>query len=53
MAPPGSKGALDKEMTGMTAARPEPLFHWFIPIDGDGARLGTMHGPSSHRISTI
>ena len=25
----------------MTAARPEPLFHWFIPIDGDGARLGT------------
>ena len=26
----------------MTAARPEPLFHWFIPIDGDGTRLGTM-----------
>ena len=26
----------------MTAARSEPLFHWFIPIDGDGARLGTM-----------
>ena len=25
----------------MTAARPEPLFHWFIPIDGDGTRLGT------------
>ena len=25
----------------MTEARPEPLFHWFIPIDGDGARLGT------------
>ena len=25
----------------MTAARPEPLFHWFIPIDGDGVRLGT------------
>ena len=26
----------------MTAARPDPLFHWFIPIDGDGTRLGTM-----------
>ena len=26
----------------MTAARPEPLFHWFIPIDGDGTRLGTI-----------
>ena len=25
----------------MKAARPEPLFHWFIPIDGDGSRLGT------------
>lgn len=25
----------------MTAARPQPLFHWFIPIDGDGVRLGT------------
>ena len=25
----------------MTAARPEPLFHWFIPIDGDGVQLGT------------
>ena len=25
----------------MTAARPEPLFHWFVPIDGDGVRLGT------------
>ncbi len=25
----------------MMATRPEPLFHWFIPIDGDGARLGT------------
>lgn len=24
----------------MTAARPQPLFHWFIPIDGDGTRLG-------------
>ncbi len=22
--------------------RPEPLFHWFIPIDGDGARAGTL-----------
>ena len=26
----------------MTAARPQPLFHWFIPIDGDGTRLGTQ-----------
>ena len=26
----------------MTAVRPEPLFHWFIPIDGDGSRLGTQ-----------
>jgi alkanesulfonate monooxygenase len=26
----------------MTAARPKPLFHWFIPIDGDGTRLGTV-----------
>ena len=25
----------------MTAVRPDPLFHWFIPIDGDGTRLGT------------
>ena len=25
----------------MATARPEPLFHWFIPIDGDGLRLGT------------
>ena len=25
----------------MAAARPQPLFHWFIPIDGDGTRLGT------------
>ncbi|MBM3227020.1 MAG: LLM class flavin-dependent oxidoreductase [Candidatus Tectomicrobia bacterium] len=25
---------------GMT--RPEPLFDWFIPIDGDGVHLGTM-----------
>ncbi|MDE0206466.1 MAG: LLM class flavin-dependent oxidoreductase [Candidatus Tectomicrobia bacterium] len=25
----------------MTAARQQPLFHWFIPIDGDGSRLGT------------
>lgn len=25
----------------MSAARPQPLFHWFIPIDGDGTRLGT------------
>ena len=22
--------------------RPEPLFHWFIPIDGDGAWAGTL-----------
>src|SRR5882724_5222461 len=26
----------------MSAARPEPRFDWFIPIDGDGVRLGTM-----------
>ena len=26
---------------GMSAARPQPLFDWFIPIDGDGVRLGT------------
>jgi alkanesulfonate monooxygenase len=26
----------------MVATRPEPLFDWFIPIDGDGVRLGTM-----------
>ena len=26
----------------MTAARPEPLFDWFIPIDGDGVHLGTL-----------
>src|SRR5215813_3974851 len=26
----------------MSATRPEPLFDWFIPIDGDGVRLGTM-----------
>src|ERR671924_1647861 len=26
----------------MGAARPEPRFDWFIPIDGDGVRLGTM-----------
>ena len=22
--------------------RPDPRFHWFIPIDGDGARIGTL-----------
>lgn len=26
----------------MIAVRPEPRFDWFIPIDGDGVRLGTM-----------
>ena len=26
----------------MAAARPEPLFDWFIPIDGDGVHLGTL-----------
>ena len=26
----------------MVAARPEPLFDWFIPIDGDGVHLGTL-----------
>jgi alkanesulfonate monooxygenase len=25
----------------MIATRPEPRFDWFIPIDGDGVRLGT------------
>ena len=25
------------------AGRPEPKFDWFIPIDGDGVRLGTVH----------
>jgi alkanesulfonate monooxygenase len=24
-----------------TEARPEPLFSWFVPIDGDGERIGT------------
>jgi alkanesulfonate monooxygenase len=23
--------------------RPDPLFSWFIPIDGDGKRAGTLH----------
>jgi alkanesulfonate monooxygenase len=22
--------------------RPDPVFHWFIPIDGDGAHIGTL-----------
>jgi alkanesulfonate monooxygenase len=26
----------------MVAARPEPLFDWFIPIDGDGVHVGTL-----------
>ena len=26
----------------MAMARPEPLFDWFIPIDGDGVHLGTL-----------
>ena len=26
----------------MVVARPEPLFDWFIPIDGDGVHLGTL-----------
>src|SRR5215469_958467 len=26
----------------MVAMRPEPLFDWFIPIDGDGVHLGTL-----------
>src|SRR5688572_9997539 len=31
-----------KEGAGtMAVARPEPLFDWFIPIDGDGVHLGT------------
>jgi alkanesulfonate monooxygenase len=24
------------------SSRPEPAFHWFIPIDGDGEHLGTL-----------
>ena len=24
-----------------TLERPEPLFDWFIPIDGDGVHIGT------------
>ena len=23
--------------------RPDPKFSWFIPIDGDGAHIGTVH----------
>jgi alkanesulfonate monooxygenase len=35
--------AFQKEGAGtMTAARPAPLFDWFIPIDGDGVHLGTL-----------
>ena len=26
---------------GNLAQRPQPLFDWFIPIDGDGAHIGT------------
>jgi alkanesulfonate monooxygenase len=26
----------------MAGARPEPQFSWFIPIDGDGDRIGTL-----------
>ena len=26
----------------MDTARPEPKFDWFIPIDGDGAHIGTL-----------
>ena len=26
----------------MTEVRPEPKFDWFIPIDGDGAHIGTV-----------
>ena len=29
-------------MAGMSSVhRPAPRFDWFIPIDGDGARIGT------------
>ena len=35
-------GDFGKEGTGALAvARPEPLFDWFIPSDGDGVHLGT------------
>ena len=27
----------------MAKTRPEPKFDWFIPIDGDGAHIGTVH----------
>ena len=25
-----------------SSQRPDPLFDWFIPIDGDGAHIGTL-----------
>ncbi len=28
-------------MTSRPSKRPEPRFDWFIPIDGDGERIGT------------
>jgi hypothetical protein len=32
----------EKGASTMVAARPEPLFDWFIPIDGDGVHVGTL-----------
>ena len=32
----------------MAMARPEPLFDWFIPIDGDGVHLGTLTAERPH-----
>jgi alkanesulfonate monooxygenase len=29
-------------MSGAAGARPAPRFDWFIPIDGDGAHIGTL-----------
>ena len=27
---------------GSTSTRPAPRFDWFVPIDGDGAHIGTI-----------
>ena len=32
----------DKGVSPMIAARPEPRFDWFLPIDGDGVHVGTL-----------
>ena len=33
--------AKQKDNDVTDAARPQPLFDWFVPIDGDGERIGT------------